>query len=487
MARLREIAFVAAFFVALPALAWKPWPLPMDSADRAQDTIVYGAMLTAVTSTGDYAPFWLQTNRNGAISYRPHSGNLSAYIGKQATRPNRWWDYDFGLELVGQLHTKGGTGFLQQCYGHVRLYVFDITAGIKPETFGNQDAELSSGGFLFSQNAHPIPRITVGIDRWTAFPFTYGYLEVKGGITHGWFADNEYIKNGYLHYKFVGGRLGGRLPVNISYEFHHAAQWGGTSPVYGDLGNSFKDWLHAFSAKAGGTMANDQLNAQGNHIGSQNVGLDIKWSDWKISAYWQNLFEDGPIKLIGTSMNAPDGVWGVVVSQKRWPFIDKICYEFVQTTDQSGPYHDRDGLVFGGSDNYFQNGIYRNGWNYFRRTIGTPFITSPMYNADGTIYTLNNRVMAHYFALKGDIYGFRYRALASYAKNYGTYSTGDATFSTNTALLLEVTKLVPQAWGLEFSLSLAADFGTQFGNDFGVMVSVAKRGIIWSSNKKSTK
>ena len=484
---MREIAFAAALCAALPALAWKPWPLPMDSADRAQDTIAYGAMLTAVTSTGDYAPFWLQTNRNGAISYRPHSGNLSAYIGKEATRPNRWWDYDFGLELIGQLHTKGGTGFLQQCYGHVRLYVFDITAGIKPETFGNQDSELSSGGFLFSQNAHPIPRITVGIDRWTAFPFTYGYLEVKGGITHGWFADNVYVKNSYLHHKFVGVRLGGRLPVNVSYEFQHAAQWGGASPVYGALGSSFKDWCNVFLARSGGTMANDQLNVYGNHIGSQNLGLDIKWKEWKISAYWQNLFEDGPIKVMWNAMNASDGVWGVAVSQKRWPFIGKICYEFVQTTDQSGPFHDRDGLVFGGKDSYFQNGVYRNGWNYFSRTIGTPFITSPLYNADGTIYTLNNRVMAHYFAVKGDIYGFRYRAIASYAKNYGCYGDGDATFSTNTALLLEVAKLVPQAWGLEFSLSLAADFGTQFGNDFGVMVSVAKRGIIWNSNKQSTK
>ncbi len=487
MARLREIVFAVALGVALPALAWKPWPLPMDSADRAHDTIAYGAYLTAVTSTGDYAPFWLQTNRQGAIAYRPHSGNMGAYISKAATRPNRWWDYDFGVELVGQLHTQGGTGFLQQCYGHVRLYVFDITAGIKPETWGNQDPELSSGGFLFSQNTHPIPRITVGIDRWTAFPFTYGYMEVKGGITHGWFADNEYIKNGYLHHKFVGVRLGGRLPVNISYEFHHAAQWGGTSPVYGDLGSSFKDWCNIVSAKSGGVMANDQLNAEGNHIGSQNLGLDIKWKDWKISAYWQNLFEDGPIRFIGFGMNVPDGVWGLTVSQERWPFIGKICYEFVQTTDQSGPFHDRDGLVFGGNDSYFQNSIYRNGWNYFGRTIGTPFITSPLYNADGTIYTLNNRVMAHYFAMRGDIYGFRYRAVASYAKNYGTYATGDATFSTNTALLLEVTKLVPQAWGLEFSLSLAADFCTQFGNDFGVMVSVAKRGIIWKSDKQSTK
>lgn len=483
MARLRMTLLGATLCATLQTMAWAPWPLPMDSADMGADSLKYGACLTAVTSTGDYAPFWLQTNHGGAFAWQPHSGNISIYAGKDATRPNRWYDYDFGIELTGQVHTQGGTGFLQQLYGHVRLYVFDITVGIKPVSWGNQDSELSGGGFLFSQNAHPIPRITIGIDRYTPFPFTYGYLEVKGGITHGWFADNVYVSHSYLHHKFVGVQIGGKLPVNINYEFHHAAQWGGTSPVYGALGSSFNDWKNVFLVRSGGVMSNDQLNAYGNHIGSQNLGLDIKWKDWKISAYWQNIFEDGPVKPIWSAMNISDGLWGLTVSQTKWPFIGKICYEFLQTTDQSGPFHDRDGLVFGGNDNYFRNSVYRNGWNYFRRTIGTPFITSPLYNADGTIYTLNNRVKAHYFAIKGDIYGFSYRAVASYVKNYGIYENGDATFSTNTALLLEITKHIPKAWHMDFSLALAADFGTQFGNDFGVMVSIAKRGLIWHSNK----
>ncbi len=480
----KHILTIFALYCCLDASAWKPWPLPMDSADTHADThadtIAYGAELTAVTSSGKYAPFWFQTNRYGAISSQPHSGNLSLYIGKEATRPNRWYDYDFGVELVGRVDTKNATGFFQQLYGHVRLYVFDITVGIKPEVWGNQDHDLSSGGFLFSQNAHPLPRITVGIDNYTAFPFTYGYMEVKGGITHGWFADNVYIEKSFLHHKFIGVRLGGKLPVNINYEFHHAAQWGGISPVYGELGSSFNDWVNVFLVRSGGVMANDQLNAYGNHIGSQNLGLDIKFNDWKISAYWQNLFEDGPINPIWNTMNIQDGVWGISIKQQKWPFISQILYEFIQTTDQSGPFHDRDGMVFGGADNYFTNSIYSNGWNYFYRTIGTPFITSPLYNTDGSIATLNNRVVTHHIGIKGNIYGFRYRALVSHAKNYGRYADdNDLMKSQNTALLLEVKKHVPQAWNLDFSLSLGADIGTQFGNSFGVMISIAKRGIIW--------
>ena len=55
-------------------------------------------------------------------------------------------------------------------------------------------------------------------------------------------------------------------------------------------------------------------------------------------------------------------------------------------------WHDRDGLCYAGNDQYYQNSVFRNGWNTYYRSIGTPFITSPLYNADGTIYTLNSRV-----------------------------------------------------------------------------------------------
>ena len=208
MARLIKIGLVLIFFcAALPSFAWKPWPLPMDSVDTHLDTIFYSGAVQAVTSSGIYAPFWLQTNRYGSVSSQPHSGNLSLAVGKEATRPNRWYDYSFGVEAIGRVDTKGASLFFQQLYGHVRLYVFDITIGIKPEILGNHDEFLSSGGFLFSQNTRPMPRITIGIEQYVPVPFTYGYLEVKGGLTHGWFTDNVYLKNSFLHHKFIGLRV----------------------------------------------------------------------------------------------------------------------------------------------------------------------------------------------------------------------------------------------------------------------------------------
>jgi len=88
----------------------------------------------------------------------------------------------------------------------------------------------------------------------------------------------------------------------------------------------------------------------------------------------------------------------------------------------------------------------------------------------------NTRVRAHHAGIKGDIYGWRYRVLCTYADNYGTYRFPAK--SNNTAVLMEVKKRVPQAWDLEFGIALAGDFGTQYGNQFGGMITVSKQGII---------
>ena len=460
-------------------LSWSWWPTGLrDSVTAGDDTLRYRMGISALASSGQFAPFWLVSNTNGDVSVSPFSGNLTAGIYKEAVHDERWWDYDFGVQLTGRAeYPKTGTGYFNLLYAHVRLFIFDITAGIKPMIYEMQDTALSMGSMVFSGNAHPLPRITVGIDRYVPFPGCYGYFEIKGGLTHAWMTDNVYMKNSYLHHKFAAVRFGGRLPVNFSYEFHHAAEWGGISPVYGDIGSDFRSFTNVLLAHGGGVMRNDQQNAQGNHVGSQQLMLTGKGKGWEVSAYWQNFFEDN-FAFIGDGQNIRDGLWGVSMKQSRWPFIEGVTYEFMNTTEQSGWWHDRDGLCYAGNDSYYQNSVFFNGWNYYYRSMGTPFITSPIYNTDGTVHTLNSRVRVHHLGVRGDIYGFKYRLKASYARNYGNDNTRRTLLSHNTALLLEVCKHVPQAWGLDFGLRLAADLGNQFGNTFGAQITISKKGII---------
>ena len=423
----------------------------MAQPDTCRDSLLYVGAVRAVSSSGGQAPSLLWHNSNGEISQMPHSATISIGIIKPATRPSRWFDYDFGVVLSGRFGGGYGmkndiTGFFNELYAHTRLYIVDITAGIKPQYWGAGDATLSSGSLLFSNNAHPLPRISIGLDRWTPIPGLFGYVEVKASLTHAWAGDKSEVVSGTLiHHKHIGGRIGGKLPVNISYEFHHAAQWGGYSTVYGDLGNDLHAFKTTFLARSGGSMLNDQLNAQGNHICFQQLALDVKSEGWKVSAYWQIIQEDGPIRMLGMTMNKPDGLWGISAVQSRWPFIEGITYEFLNTTDQSGPFHDKDGIVYGGADNYYNNSIYKQGWTYFGR-------------------------------IRGDIYGFKYRVMVNHAENYGKYK--EPLRSSNTAMLLEVKRHVKEAWGLDFGFSIAGDFGTQYGNVFGAMINVSKRGVI---------
>ena len=266
MCRLLYLLFFCT--IAIPLWAWRAWPLPMDSADNRRDTLTYFGEFMGLASSGRFAPFWMSANRDGVVSVSPYSAHLRGGIEKEAVRDARWWDYSYGVDVRLQitdnrLQRVGNNGQSVGCglqsvrlYAHARLWCFDVTVGVKPFDMGNQDYELSAGGFLFSRNAPSMPRISVGIDRYTAFPFTYGYMEVKGGITHGWFVDNIGTKKTLLHHKYLGVRLGGKLPVNINYEFHHATQWGGVSERYGELGASLRDWWTVFKASSGGVMGN---------------------------------------------------------------------------------------------------------------------------------------------------------------------------------------------------------------------------------------
>lgn len=454
----------------LSAADW--WPVAMHKSDVGGDTIGYAAEISAVASLGAGSPFWMQALESGNISSDSYSGNITFAVYKKATRPSRWYDYDFGLALTGRFDTEYIVGYFRSLYAHIRLYVVDITAGIKPLIVGSQNPQLTTGGLMFSGNAYPIPRVSIGLDKYVPFPGLYGYLEVTGGLTHGWFVDNSLLDpsvhttNALLHYKFAGIRVGGSLPINIGYELHHVGQWGGISPYYGKFSTSWDTYKHIFLAQGGGNNLSDQLNAEGNHIGMQELSIVAKWTHWNIIAYWQTIFEDKSANFIGRT-NQQDGLWGIALQQNEWPFLNAVTVEFLNTTRQDGPWHDRDGQVYGGRSGYYYNSSYKQGWTHFGHTIGNSMMTPD-----------NNRVRVCFVGASGDIYGFKYRIITSHARNWGTYDNPN--YSTNTACMLEVKKQVGKAWGLDFGLRMAADIGTQYGNRFGAMITISKQGIIHS-------
>jgi hypothetical protein len=452
------------------------------AAEAQNDTIKYEVGFMGLGSTGAYAPFWLQSANYGQISASPHSANVNVGFSKDFNKKSAVFDYGFKADVLLQTYDNKTKAYFHEAYLKARLSVLDLIVGAREEHLGTQDSSLSCGGFLFSKNARPMPKITLGIERFTAVPFTKGYLEVKGAVAHGWFTDNIAVTNLLLHHKYIYFRVGGSLPFHFQYGVDHVAQWGGNVPGMGQQPTSFSDYLRIVMGSSGGSAANriDQINALGNHIISQSMKADYRISNFTIiSAYWQNISEDSP-KFMMNTMNKPDGLWGISIRNNRFPIIKGLVYEYLNSTDQSGPFHDKDGIVYGGEDLYFNNSIYQNGWTYFSRTIGTPFISSPVYNKNGGVSIVNSRVQVHHIGVEGDIVGYKYKALCSLSKNYGTYGASYPEMIRNTSLLLEVKKQFPKLSNIELGCSVGTDIGRLYGNSIGCMVSVRKRGNLFS-------
>ncbi len=447
------------------------------------DTIKYNIGFWGLASTGPYAPFWLQSNQHGKISSNPLSAGLMAGIEKDFGQRKSLFHYGFKADLLLQTNPQATKIYFHELYGKARFLVFDLIVGSREENLGNQDSALSCGGLLLSKNARPMPKITIGIEHFIPVPFTYGYLEIKGALAHGWFNNTTYNSGVFLHHKYLYGRIGGKLPIHIQYGLDHVAQWGGNIPglVQPQQPQSLRDYVSIFLGKSGSSdaLTTDQINALGNHIISQSMRLDIDITNFKIGAYWQNVNEDGPIKYLWLSKNKPDGLWGISIRNRHFPFIQALVYEYLNTTDQSGPYHDRDGLIYGGRDSYFNNGVYSNGWSYYSRSLGTPFISSPLYNKNGYPGFLNNRVQVHHIGIEGNILGYNYKLLSSLSKNYGNYNMPYTKMIQNTSMLLEVNKQFPKLLNLEVGCSVGGDFGELYGNSVGCMISIRKTGNLF--------
>jgi len=176
-------------------------------------------------------------------------------------------------------------------------------------------------------------------------------------------------------------------------------------------------------------------------------------------------FEDGSgIKY----RNAPDGIWSVQCSfQKRDALVTDVIFEYINTTWQTGPEHDRPAtkeemeeqdpndpfygvIVLGGRDTYFSNGEYCSGWTHFGRIIGLPLILPAAPDADGIVRrVVSTRLRGVHAGIKGLIASkIPYSFKATYTINYGNYAQSSDSFFVGR----------PQ----QLSLALEAGFGRYF-------------------------
>jgi hypothetical protein len=204
----------------------------------------YRAEFGSILQAGNMKPFWLISNQGG--KFHPDNSSLfgGIYVGSEVERQNDFFadsvgnrsdrlerndryisgptgkklSLDYGLEVFNRYNGKYDLR-LQQYYADVSWWYFKLHAGARGETFGNQYDPLSSGSLLYSGNARPIPKVAVS-SNYIPVPFSKGYIEFKGYLSHGWFEEDRYTASPYLHHKNVYVRVGGgpahSCPLRVS-------------------------------------------------------------------------------------------------------------------------------------------------------------------------------------------------------------------------------------------------------------------------------
>ncbi len=462
---------------------------------RAQKwSVSWEGSANALAGTGTYLPFWARTGHDGII---PYSTSGVVTLGADvAYGKKEGWNFEAGTNLVGALAAKTPTS-QNVAYGLVdRLYLsgswrmLHLDLGMKPRERELEGISISGGNIMYSRNARNIPGINAWSD-WIYFEKGH-WVGIKGNFAHYQMIDNRYVKATMLHNKSLSMKIALGRKVDFSLGFEHWAQWGGNSPIYGEQPSTMKDFWGIIFANRGGEDAtvSDQMNALGNHLGREYFRIDWKAEKFTLTAQYDKPFEDGSGMKF---KNAPDGIWSLQCSFKdRDAWVTDVIYEFISTTWQSGPAHDRPAteeemskqdpnsnyygkIVLGGCDNYFANGEYRSGWTNYNRVIGCPLLIPNAPGEDGITQGIaSTRVRGHHVGLKGVAFEMvPYKFLATYTMNYGNYRQSESSFfasrpqQVSLALEAEFGRMMPKL-PINIAAGLYGDFGKLYQNSAGL-------------------
>lgn len=382
-------------------------------------------------STGDYTPFWLKANQYGAV---PVSGIYSFaefdfysdYL-KKKKRYRKKFDYGFGLS-TRYIQGSGDnlTLIFPEIYAKAKYGIFEVVLGRKKDIQGLADSTLSSGSYIWSGNSMPVPKIDIVV-RDYFYPIGEMF-SFKGNYAHGYLDlanQRGDVKGAFLHQKSFYGRIGRpEWPIKLYGGFNHQVQW------YWNKGNvSLKDYSYIIMGQSLAAIgsdtttygANDGGNRLGNHLGSVDVGMELELNIGKILMYRQSVYEDGSLYY---GNNISDGLHGISFTSNQKKGLLKLTLEYLNTSSQGGSVFEPNIPFKRGLDNYFNNGIFTDGWTYLGRGIGTPFITLDSetdLNKTSKTFFDNNRVEAFYIGAEYQKEEDNYQIRASMTNSFGNY------------------------------------------------------------------
>lgn len=460
------------------------------------------------TTSGSYAPLWFSANNYGTTSHESNSAQLQAGF-TYHKKFNKNWNLNAGLDLIGGINQTSAF-HLHQFYVDFSWKALNLSFGQK-ERAGfplTKNERLSSGMLVEGTNTRPVPQVRAEIADFLNIPGTKDWLAFKGHVAYGKFTESEwqkdfvnpgsyYVKDVLYHSKSLMLRLGNKekLPVEFEFGILMAAQFGGDQYIKNedgtgekilDMPNNFKAYWKAFIPQAGGgnTPEGEQVNVEGNHVGSWNFALNYYLHNWKFRAYLEHYFEDTS-GMFWEYGRWKDGQLGVEITFPKNRWISSVVWETMSTKDQTGP------LLYDGfwgqfpeyqisaADDYYNHYIY-GAWQYWGMGMGNALLPGPLYNENHSISFRSNRVKSQHIGLEGNPFSeWSYRLLLSYTRHWGTYYYPLDKVQKQFNSLLECTYTPQKFKGWSASVSLGLDRGNYLGNNTGAMLSIKKTGSIF--------
>lgn len=458
-------------------------PLGLDSRAQVTDPPPqYTATFFAAGSSGSSLPFWLSSNQYGTID--PSSSNAGLQVGlHQPFTQRHEIDYAFGAEMVGRA-SRHATAHVHELYGRLQYRGLQLTAGRREQMFGRVDTSLSLGSVTWSQNAPPLPKVSLSTDGYISVPGTDDALALNGYFAHGWHESDRFVEDVLLHEKYLYARfLPPSSPVTAHAGLVHHAQWGGTHPHRGEEPDSFGQWLDTLV----GERESDEASA--NHIASYDFGLDVDFGSVQGRLYREFYIED----IAGLWFrNVWDGLWGVSLRRSEGPaLVEAVLWEHLRMTRHNARFSAGEER---GRDRYYDHSVYRGGWTYQGRTLGIPLLT-PAATTPGLPNNLpgmgNNIVVAHHLGVEGSLgTELSYKLLGTYSRNYGAKRVCanpecTSTFDTNErtedrrdqySVQLDVRGPLVAQYNLWFRTALAFDVGAFREDQMGLSIDLTWRG-----------
>lgn len=479
----------------------------------AQNRVNVDYELTAEgsVSSGDYTPYMMTVNRFDVLSPRANTGYLRASINGDFQFLDHW-NISGGITGLTSVHSNH-KAYLQELYLKATYRKVYLEVGAREQSSPVINRELSSGDFIFSGNAKPIPSFHAATEGFVTVPYLHDQIEAYVDFGYGRLFDGDWLEDRFeeyhanhtasfftrditYHRKELYLRTNSKRHFFATLGMQHAVFFGGVKTTYEFSkeaqvsGKKAKasDFFKVLIPKSDGSGAKKGDGfVYGNHIGNWYLDIACNLTGTKqVRAYMEKPFEDGS----GIAFrNGLDGLWGLeysVASTDRLSPVRGIVLEYLQTTNQSGPIHwapgDFDQSISSnvpteatGADNYYNN-FYYNGYSYYGLSLGSALLKSPYYNEDKFLNYVDNRASAWHLGINGDISRtFTYLAKISYREGYGTpfIPLPQKHHSFDSILQIDYNQ---EHW--QFSASCALTQGNVYGDSFGFGLKIKYYGKI---------